>query len=58
MFDFVLNVRCHRTFMDDFIHGLSICCDNSTKRNILTMLNDIDVRFFGTNPQLFAISLN
>lgn len=34
------------------------CCDVSTKRNILTMLNDIDVRFVGTTPQLFAISLN
>lgn len=44
--------------MDDVIPVELVCCDNGMKDNILTTLNDSNVRFVGTTPQLYAPSPN
>jgi len=45
------NIFKDRWSMDDFILIESVCCENGTKCNMLTTLNDFDVWFAVTNPQ-------
>jgi len=42
--------------MYDFIPVVPVCRDNGTKGDILTALNNFNVGFAGTTPQLYGLS--
>jgi hypothetical protein len=54
--DFFLDSGDHHVSVNNFVSVVPVSCNNGTKSNVLTALNNLNVGLAGTTPQLYSIS--